>query len=85
MGSRGETGENESYNVVIAYLLKEYGLGIDDVLMMTYKQLSGIFDSTVNYEDEEKEVPREVDENGDMVFESDADLMAFLSQRGLML
>lgn len=84
MGSRGDTGEDENYNVVIAYLLKEYGLGIDDVLMMTYKQLSGIFDSTVNYEDEE-EVPHEVDENGDMVFESDADLMAFLSQRGLML
>lgn len=85
MGSRGETGESENYNVVIAYLLKEYGLKIDDVLMMTYKQLSGIFDSTVNYEDEEKEVPHEVDENGDMVFENDADLMAFLSQRGLML
>lgn len=85
MGSRGEAGENENYNVVIAYLLKEYGLGIDDVLMMTYKQLSGIFDSTVNYEDEEKEIPHEVDKNADMVFESDADLMAFLSQRGLML
>ena len=85
MGSKSGTGESENYNVVIAYLLKEYGLGIDDVLMMTYKQLSGIFESTVNYEDEEKEIPHEVDKNGDMVFESDADLMAFLSQRGLML
>lgn len=83
-GDVKEDNKDDRYNLIIAYISREFNMSVNDILNLTYGQLSGLLDATLNNEEDEEKIKYTFNEDGDMVFETESDFMEYMKDRGLV-